>query len=83
VLTPMTVISIILTLQIAIMGISINTIQWLQNIAIGISTNPYIFKFFSLTPVWILLHGIATIIITSEFKINIKTDEFPQFPTKL
>ncbi len=83
ILVPLTVISMVLTLQIALMGINVTNIVSIQNLATIISTNPYIVKFISLTPVWILLHGIVTIIITSEFKISIKTDEISSFPTKL
>ncbi|MEI8091640.1 MAG: hypothetical protein WCG98_05440 [bacterium] len=74
VLVPMTIVSIILTLQIALMGINVGNIGMLQGLATTISTNPYIMKFFALTPVWILLHGIITVIITSEMKITVKTD---------
>ncbi|MFA5748070.1 MAG: hypothetical protein WC872_03050 [Candidatus Absconditabacterales bacterium] len=71
---PMTVISVILTLQIAIMGIGVLNFEILQNFANNLTKNIYIYKFLTLTPVWILLHGIATILITSEMKMNIKTD---------
>lgn len=74
ILVPLTVISIILTLQIALMGMNIGNILMLQELASKISSNPYIFNFFSMTPLWILIHGIATIIITSEMKISVKTD---------
>lgn len=71
---PMTVISVILTLQIAIMGIGVLNFEILQNFANNLTKNIYIYKFLTLTPVWILLHWIATILITSEMKMNIKTD---------
>lgn len=71
---PLTVISIILTLQIAILGINGISISALSNIAKTVANNPYMFQFVSLTPVWILLHGIVTILITSEFKVRVQTD---------
>lgn len=71
---PLTVISIILTLQIAILGMNGINIDSISNIANTLRSNPYIFQFISFTPVWILIHGIATIIITSEFKVSLKTD---------
>jgi len=71
---PLTVISMILTLQIAILGINGINIAAISNVAQMVANNTYMFQFVSLTPVWILLHGIVTILITSEFKISVKTD---------
>ena len=71
---PLTVISIILTLQIALMGMEVTNIQSLSRLGETISTNPYIIMYFSLTPVWILLHGIVTIFLTSEMKVSTQTD---------
>jgi len=70
ILVPLTVISIILTLQIAILWINIIDANTLSTI----SSDSIAYKFFSLTPVRILLHWLATILITSELKINIKTN---------
>jgi hypothetical protein len=71
---PLTVISMILTLQIAILGINGINIVAISSVAEMVANNTYMFQFVSLTPVWILLHGIVTILITSEFKISVKTD---------
>jgi len=71
---PLTVISMILTLQIAILGINGISISALSSVAQMVSSNPYMFWFVSLTPVRLLLHGIVTILITSEFKIKVQTD---------
>lgn len=71
---PLTVISMILTLQIAILGINGINITAISSVAQMVANNTYMFQFVSLTPVWILLHGIVTILITSEFKISVKTD---------
>lgn len=65
----MTVLSMILTLQIAIMGINIINLQQLQLLASEVTKNPIIYKFIAMTPVRILVHGLVTILITSELKI--------------
>lgn len=71
---PLTIISIVLTLQIVLLWVNgINTTT-LSNIATAVKNNPYMFKFMELTPVRMLLHGIITIIITSEFKVRVQTD---------
>ena len=71
---PLTVISMILTLQIAILGINGINIAAISSIADMVANNQYMYQFVRLTPVWILLHGIVTILITSEFKVSVKTD---------
>jgi hypothetical protein len=71
---PLTVISIVLTLQIALMGMEVTNLQSLTWLGGTISTNPYVMMYFSLTPVWILLHGIVTIFLTSELKVSAQTD---------
>lgn len=76
---PLTVLSIILTLQIALMGMDVTNIQSLTRLGETISTNPYIIMYFSLTPIRILLHGIITILFTTEMKISVETDSFPPF----
>ncbi len=70
---PLTVLSIVLTFQIAVMWVSAINIKELQGIAAELTTNSTIYSFITMTPVWILLHWIATILITSEMKIWIKT----------
>lgn len=74
VFVPLTVLSIILTLQIAIIWPQAMNIQDLEKIASWLAENKYLYGFLTMTPVRMLLHGIATIIITSELKINLKTD---------
>jgi len=71
---PLTVISMVLTLQIAILGMDGINISGISSVANAVANNPYMFQFVSLTPVRILLHGIITILITSEFKVSVKTD---------
>ena len=71
---PLTVLSIVLTLQIVLLGMDGINISAIANIANAVVNNPYMFQFISLTPVRILIHGIITILITSEFKVSVKTD---------
>lgn len=71
---PLTVISMVLTLQIAILGMDGINISAISGVANAVKNNVYMFQFVSLTPVRILLHGIVTILITSEFKVRVQTD---------
>jgi len=71
---PLTVISMVLTLQIAILWMNGININWISSIATVVANNKYMFQFVSLTPVRILLHGIITIFITSEFRVRVQTD---------
>jgi hypothetical protein len=71
---PLTIVSMVLTLQIVILGMNGINVSGISSIATVVANNPYMFRFVSLTPVRILLHGIITILITSEFKVSVKTD---------
>jgi hypothetical protein len=71
---PLTVISIALTLQVTLMGMEVTNIQSLTRLSAAISTNPYVIMYFSLTPIWIILHGIITVFLTSEMKVSAQTD---------
>lgn len=71
---PLTILSIVLTLQIVLLGMDGINITAIGSIATAVANNPYMFKFVSLTPVRILLHGIVTILITSELKVKVETD---------
>lgn len=71
---PLTIISMVLTLQIVLLGIDATNITGIEKLATVVANNPYIFKFVNLTPVRILLHGLITIFITSEFKVRVETD---------
>ena len=73
-LVPLTVISFILTLEIVILWMNSLNPASLETLARGFTSNYYIIQFIVLTPVWILLHGLATVLITSEIKMSIKTD---------
>lgn len=73
-LVPLTVISVILTLEIVILGMNSLNASALDALARSFTTNYYIVQFIVLTPVWIFLHGLATVLITTEIKMSIKTD---------
>ena len=71
---PLTVLSMCLTLEIILLGTSIMSQVSLLSVVNSFTKNIYLQQFIINTPFWILIHGIATIIITSEFKTRIKTD---------
>jgi len=73
-LVPLTVISLVLTLEIVILGMNSLNPASLQILALEFTNNYYIVNFIVLTPVWILLHGLATVLITTEIKMSIRTD---------
>lgn len=73
-LVPLTVISLILTLEIVVLGMNSLSPSSLETMARSFTNNYYIINFIVLTPVWILLHGLATVLITTEIKMSIKTD---------
>jgi hypothetical protein len=69
-LVPLTVISIILTLEVAILGTSVLDVNALRIFAFEFTPNVYVQHFIALTPVWILIHGLLTIYLTSEITIK-------------
>lgn len=73
-LVPLTVISIILTLEIVILGMNSLNPTNLELLARSFTNNMYIIKFVVFTPLWIFIHWLATVLITSEIKMSIKTD---------
>lgn len=73
-LVPLTVISIILTLEIVILGMNSLNPTNLELLAREFTNNIYIIKFVVFTPLWIFIHWLATVLITSEIKMSIKTD---------
>ena len=71
---PMTVLSMCLTVEIILLGTNVLSqtslvwaVEWFTN-------NIYLQQFIINTPYWVLLHWLATIIITSELKTRIRTD---------
>lgn len=73
-LVPMTVISMILTLQMAIIWVNMIDAAKLQVIVSWFSQTWYLYEFLRLWPVWLLLHGVLTTIISSELHITVRSD---------
>ena len=73
-LVPLTVISIILTLEIVILGMNSLNPTNLELLAREFTNNMYIIRFVVFTPLWLFIHWLATVLITSEIKMSIKTD---------
>jgi len=71
---PLTVLSMALTLEIILLWTNILNQESLSLVVSGFTNNIYLQEFIINTPYWILIHGLATILITSEFKTKIKTD---------
>ena len=71
---PLTVLSMCLTLEIILLGTNILSQNILIWVAKWFTNNIYLQQFIVNTPYWILIHGIATIVITRELKTRIKTD---------
>lgn len=71
---PLTVLSMALTLMIILLGTSLLSQESLTLAVTEFTNNVYLQEFIINTPYWILIHGLATILITSEFKTRIRTD---------
>ena len=69
-LIPITVFSVILTLQIAILGATSSSITDTQQLSSLIWSNIYIARFIEYTPFWMLIHWIITIALTSEINFS-------------
>lgn len=72
-LVPLAASSMLLTLWILLLGLGLS-----QTVIVSLVwENPSVFiidRIVSLLPLWILLHGLCTILITSELRLTIKTD---------
>lgn len=71
---PLTVVSMCLTLEIILLGTNLLNYESLVGVAAWFSKNIYLQQFIVNTPYWILIHGLATIFITSEFKNKFNSD---------
>ena len=71
---PLTVLSMCLTLEIILLGTSVLNPRFLTGIVQWFTDNIYLQQFIMNTPNWMLIHAIATIVVTSEFKTKIVTD---------
>lgn len=72
-LAPFTSVGIVLALLIAIFGISIFNPDTLVNLPTWFPQNQLFFDITSWMPLWVFLHALCTILLTSEVKIQIKT----------
>jgi len=71
---PLTVLSMCLTLEIILLGTNLLSQTSLLWVVEWFTKNIYLQEFIINTPYWILIHGLATVVITSEFKTRIRTD---------
>ena len=74
-LVPLTVVWIIFALVIVFLGTSLFDPAALLNLATQLPQNPIISQAVYLMPVWIFIHALCTILLTSEIKIQIKTGD--------
>ncbi len=73
-LVPLTVVSFILTLFIVFFWINVLNPESLAIFARWFTNNTYIIQSIVLMPVWIFIHWLFTVLISSEIKMSIKTD---------
>lgn len=66
---PLTVVSIIMTLELAILGTNAFDMTQMAVIAQGFSANPFVYGFVQMTPVWLFVHTIVTILLISNIKL--------------
>lgn len=71
---PLALTSVILTLYILLWGSGIISPAILATWAEGSSLLTLVSQIFSLTPLWIAIHGIATLLITAEIPMRVETD---------
>jgi len=67
---PCTVLSILLGIAIAIFGGQMVSLEGLRTLAYNVSDIPYAYNMILLTPVWIILPGIITILVAVLFLRN-------------
>lgn len=65
---PLTVTSIIITLELAILGADAFNMTAMTMTAQSFSNNPVVFNFVQMTPVWLFLHTLVTILLISNIK---------------
>lgn len=74
VFVPLALTSVILTLYILLWGSGILSPAVLASWAWSSSLLALVSQIFSLTPLWIAIHGIATLLITAEIPMRVETD---------
>lgn len=66
---PLTVSSLIMTLELAILGADAFNMTTMTLTAQSFSLNPFVFGFVQMTPVWLFIHTLATILLISNLKL--------------
>lgn len=72
-LVPLTVLGVIFSLIIVFMGTSLFDPGALQILILKFPPDPLFSTFISYIPVWIFVHALITILVTSEIRFQIKT----------
>ncbi len=68
---PLTVSSIIITLELAILGTDAFNMTNMTLTAQTYSENPFVFSFVQMTPVWLFLHTVITILLISNISVKL------------
>lgn len=66
---PLTVVSIILSLQLAIIGLDSFNMTQMTLVAQSFTANPVVFGFVQMTAVWFFVHTFVTILLISNIKL--------------
>lgn len=66
---PLTVVSIILSLELAIIGLDSFNMTQMTMLAQSFTANPVIFGFVQMTAVWFFVHTLSTILLISNIKL--------------
>lgn len=72
-LVPLTVLGVIFSLIIVFMGTSLFDPTALQGLILKFPPDPIFSLFITYIPIWIFVHALITILVTSEIKFQIKT----------
>lgn len=70
---PLTVVSIILSLELAIIGLDSFNITQMTLVAHSFTANPVVFGFVQMTAVWFFVQTLLTILLISNIKITLPT----------
>lgn len=76
-LIPLTVFSVLFTLQIAVFGDSIVRIEQLRALADSLTSQPWLAQVFILTPVWMTLHALMTLRLTTRIGVQYRRSSLP------
>lgn len=76
-LIPLTVFSVLFTLQIAVFGDSILRVEQLRALASSLTSQPWLAQVFIFTPVWISLHALITLWLTTRIGVQYRRSSLP------